>query len=77
LAAYEKLKSGHDAALSTHHRYNLDDFKTKLESTGFEVIHTTYANSYLLPVAVVRRLVLKKTGLAESKVRMSNQCRRI
>ncbi len=65
VAAYEKLKSGHDAALSTHHRYNLDELKTKMQSAGFEVIRTTYANSYLLPVAIVRRLILKKIGLAE------------
>jgi SAM-dependent methyltransferase len=65
VAAYERLKSGHDAALSTHHRYNLDELKAKLETAGFEVVRTTYANSYLLPVAVVRRLLLKKIGLAD------------
>lgn len=64
-AAYESLKSGHDAALSTHHRYNLDELKTKMENAGFEILRTTYANSYLLPVAVFRRLVLKKIGLAD------------
>ena len=65
VAAYEKLESGHDAALSTHHRCNLDELKTKLENVGFKVIRTTYANSYLLPVAVVRRLNLEKIGLAD------------
>lgn len=65
VAAYERLKSGHDAALSTHHRYNLKELETKMKNAGFEVVRTTYANSHLLPVAVVRRLLLKKIGLAD------------
>jgi hypothetical protein len=32
---------------------------------GFRVRRATYANSLLLPAAVVRRLVLKRLGLAD------------
>lgn len=63
-AAYEWLKSDHDAALASHHRYSLEELSGKLQSAGFEILRTTYANSLLLPVALVRRLLLKRIGLA-------------
>lgn len=64
-AAYEAMKSGHDAALSTHHRYHEKELQTKMQGAGFEVVRTTYANSWLFPVAAVRRLLFKKIGLAD------------
>jgi len=63
-AAYEWLKSDHDAALATHHRYSLEELVGKMKAAGFEILRSTYANSFLLPVALVRRLVLKRIGLA-------------
>jgi SAM-dependent methyltransferase len=63
-AAYEWLKSDHDAALATHHRYSLEELVGKMTDAGFEILRSTYANSFLLPVALVRRLVLKRIGLA-------------
>ncbi len=63
-AAYEWLKSDHDAALATYHRYSLEELAEKMKDAGFEILRTTYANSLLLPVALVRRLLLKRIGLA-------------
>ena len=65
-AAYEWMKSGHDQALSTQRRYDLEELKQKLRRAGFEVLRETYANSLLFPVAAMRRLVLKRLGLADS-----------
>lgn len=65
VAAYEWMKSGHDHALGTQHRYTLKEISGKMEGAGFEVLRSTYANSFLLPVAAVRRLLLKPVGLAD------------
>lgn len=66
VAAYEWLRSGHDAALDTQRRYQLGELTGLLELAGFRVLRQTYANSLLLPLAVFRRLVLKRVGLADS-----------
>jgi ubiquinone/menaquinone biosynthesis C-methylase UbiE len=65
-AAYEWMKSGHDAALDTQRRYTLPELSAKLERAGFTVLRQTYANTLLFPVAALRRLVLKRLGLADS-----------
>ena len=64
--AYEWMHSGHDAALHTQHRYTLTSIQRKLERAGFTVVRATYANTLLLPVAILRRLFLKRVGLADS-----------
>jgi SAM-dependent methyltransferase len=65
-AAYEWMKSGHDRALGTERRYRLDELREKLKRAGFEILRETYANSLLLPVAAIRRLLLKRLGLADA-----------
>lgn len=65
-AAYEWLRSGHDAALGTQRRYQLGELTALLERAGFRVLRQTYANSLLLPLAAFRRLVLKRVGLADA-----------
>jgi SAM-dependent methyltransferase len=66
VAAYEWMRSGHDAALATHRRYTLEEVRRAIEGAGLRVVRATYANSTLLPVAAVRRLVLRRMGLAGS-----------
>ncbi|HLL77730.1 MAG TPA: methyltransferase domain-containing protein [Pyrinomonadaceae bacterium] len=65
-AAYEWMRSGHDEALGTQRRYTLDQLAERLERAGFRVSRATYANTLLLPAAALRRLVLKRVGLADS-----------
>jgi ubiquinone/menaquinone biosynthesis C-methylase UbiE len=65
VAAYEWMLSGHDKALDTQRRYLLSEIARKLDQAGFRVLRTTYANSLLLPVAMFRRLILKRIGLAD------------
>ncbi|MEJ7578422.1 MAG: class I SAM-dependent methyltransferase [Pyrinomonadaceae bacterium] len=65
-AAYEWMRSGHDEALSTQRRYQLSVLTERMVSAGFRPLRATYANALLLPVAALRRLVLKRIGLADS-----------
>jgi SAM-dependent methyltransferase len=65
-AAYAWMRSGHDEALDTQRRYNLGELCGKMEQAGFEIVRATYANALLFPIAAVRRLALKKLGLADS-----------
>ena len=64
--AYEWMRSGHDAALATQRRYTLGQLRKKMEQAGFHVLRATYANSFLLPVAAFRRLVLKRLRLSDT-----------
>lgn len=63
VAAYDWIRSSHDEALGTQHRYRLPELQQKLEQAGFRVRRSTYANFTLLPLAVLNRLVLKRLGL--------------
>lgn len=65
-AAYEWMRSQHDEALGSQVRYSLGALESLLTSAGFNVLRKSYANSLLLPVAALRRLILKPVGLAES-----------
>ena len=64
-AAYQWMFSGHDRAVNTQRRYGLPELSRKLEAAGFTVLRKTYANTLMFPAAVLRRLVLKKIGLAD------------
>ena len=65
-AAYAWMRSEHDAALDSQRRYTRSELRTKLERAGFTIQRATYANSVLLPVAAMRRLVMKPLGLADA-----------
>jgi SAM-dependent methyltransferase len=65
VAAYEWMRSGHDEALGTQRRYLLDGLIEEMQHTGFHILRTTYANTLLLPLAALRRLVLKRIGVAD------------
>jgi ubiquinone/menaquinone biosynthesis C-methylase UbiE len=65
-AAYEWMRSGHDEALDTQRRYTLPQLVERMTRAGFRVRRATYANTLLLPAAVVRRLLLKRLGLADA-----------
>jgi SAM-dependent methyltransferase len=65
-AAYEWMRSGHDEALGSERRYTLGALESLLTGAGFNVLRATYANSLLLPVAALRRLILKPLRLAGS-----------
>lgn len=66
VAAYQWMRSGHDLALGTHRRYRLSELRVLLEGAGFRVLRATYANTVLLPIAVLHRLVFKPMGLVQT-----------
>lgn len=65
VAAYEWMRAGHDETMNTQRRYGLRELCAKMESAGFDVLRATYANSFLLPAAMAKRLILERVGLAQ------------
>jgi len=62
--AFEWLRSSHDEDLHTMHRYACNELREKLKEAGFEVRLATYANTFLFPVVLLRRL-LKHLGIGQ------------
>jgi ubiquinone/menaquinone biosynthesis C-methylase UbiE len=71
VSAYEWLRSAHDEALAVQRRYTLGGLSEEMRRAGFSVRRATYANTLLLPVAAIKRLVLSRLGSenAESEVK--------
>lgn len=55
VAAHQRLKSPHDVAALTRHRYSGRELVDKMQQAGFQVAGSTYVNSVLFPVALARR----------------------
>ena len=66
VAAYQWMRSGHDQALGSQHRYSLSRLKNDLQDCGFVIERSTYANMFLFPIAVIGRLLMKPLGLAHN-----------
>ena len=47
LPAYDFLKSGHDAAVKTRHRYTKKEVQLKIRDEGFSILKATYWNTFL------------------------------
>ncbi len=62
-AAYEFLRSSHDDAVMTRHRYGRKELSAAIEASGFRLLRVSSANALLLPLAVLWRM-LKKAHLA-------------
>ncbi len=56
LPAYDWLRGQHDERVHTNRRYTKKLVKELLEQSGFVVEHLSYANTFLFPLAVVKRL---------------------
>ncbi len=54
--AYDWLRGAHDRRMSTGHRYTLGEVKDKMKKTGFKPEFLTYANTFLFPGALIKRL---------------------
>ncbi len=61
--AFMWLWSSHDEDLQARYRYTRDELQKRLEHCGFTVEWTSYANGFLFPVILGRRL-LKHAGIA-------------
>ncbi|PYS29817.1 MAG: hypothetical protein DMG11_07680 [Acidobacteria bacterium] len=64
VAAFEWMRSSHDEDMNSFHRFSRAELVDKLVRCGFKVEWQSYANSLLLPVAALRR-VLKGIGLGK------------
>ena len=69
--AFQALYGSHDRTLHTEHRYTAGEMTAKMRKAGLQPIQATYANTFLFPVALVRRMLARVTGKAptESDVR--------
>lgn len=56
LPAYDWLRGQHDERVHTNRRYTKKLVKELLEQSGFSVEHLSYANTFLFPLAVAKRL---------------------
>ena len=57
--AFQSLYGPHDATLHTKHRYSTRELSRKVEEAGLALRQTTYANTFLFPIALVRRLLAR------------------
>jgi SAM-dependent methyltransferase len=57
--AFQFLYGPHDVVLHTRHRYSAGEMAEKLDKAGLQPLKTTYANTFLFPVAVARRVLTK------------------
>ena len=59
--AYQWLWGEHDVWAAHRRRYRVGGLRAVVESAGFEVLHTTYYNSFLVPpAALLRRTPLRR-----------------
>ncbi len=56
VAAYDWLRSRHDEEWTIQHRYQRRELCAKVRAAGFEILRSSYANTWLLPVALAKRL---------------------
>jgi SAM-dependent methyltransferase len=54
--AFMFLYGPHDRAVNVKHRYRVSEVRTQLTRHGFRPLHVSYANAFLFPLALVRRL---------------------
>jgi SAM-dependent methyltransferase len=62
LPAYEWMRSSHDDPAGTARRYTRAGVARLLSEAGLTLVQTTYRNTLLFPLAVVRRKVLRHSG---------------
>jgi len=55
-AAYDWLRGAHDRHWEVRHRYLPGELRAKLERAGLAVEHWSFANTWLFPVAAIKRL---------------------
>ena len=56
LPAYNWLRGKHDQATHVTHRYTRREIKSKLSRAGFTAERLSYANTFLFPIAALKRL---------------------
>ena len=67
VSAYQWLRSGHDEALAVQRRYTLSQLSEEMRRAGFLIRRATYANTLLLPIAAIKRLVFSRSSSAQAE----------
>ena len=57
LPAYDWLRGQHDITIHTARRYTASQVTQLLKNSGFRILHISYANTFLFPLAVAKRLL--------------------
>jgi len=72
LPAYNWLRGRHDVAVHIRHRYTRGEIGQRLCEAGFQVEHLSYANAFLFPAALIKRmterLMARQEGLSDLTV---------
>ena len=55
LPAYSWMRGQHDVAVHLAHRYTRGEVAAKLRASGLTPLHTSYANTFLFPIAAAKR----------------------
>jgi SAM-dependent methyltransferase len=63
--AHDRLRGAHDVQVHTRHRYARAELGAKVTGAGLQVCRLTYAGSFLLPPALLRRR-LQRQAVAEA-----------
>lgn len=56
LPAYDWLRGSHDVRIQTARRYTRQQVQKMLENNGFDILHLSYANTFLFPLALLKRV---------------------
>lgn len=57
LPAYDWLRGQHDLTIHTARRYTAPQLVQLITASGFRCLHVTYANTFLFPLALAKRLL--------------------
>lgn len=60
--AYDWLRGNHDITVHTKHRFTTQEIKIKIKKAGFAPIKITYLASFLLPIALIKRMLERITA---------------
>jgi SAM-dependent methyltransferase len=68
LPAYDWLQGGHDAAVHTRHRYTRSEVLAGVRAAGLTVEAATYANCFLFPLALAKRVSERWRGASQEEM---------
>lgn len=66
LPAFDWIRGAHDEVVHTRHRYTREELTLKLETVGFLVERSTYANFLLFPLAPIKRYLELRSDTHEA-----------
>lgn len=73
LPAYDWLRGQHDIAVGTARRFTLQKISELLEKSDLTILHKSYANTFLFPLALIKRIFdnprVKNTKTSDLSIR--------